>query len=103
MNRPPATTTQNLLTSGVFQHVVVTFDGSNARFYINSELKDTVSLSASIGANTDPLHIGIYRDETNYKFNGIIDDVRIYDRTMGSASNADSDIYEIFSEGWSQP
>ena len=103
INNAAATTTQNLLTSGVFQHVVVTFDGSNARFYINSELKDTVSLSASIGANTDPLHIGIYRDETNYKFNGIIDDVRIYDRTMGSASNADSDIYEIFSEGWSQP
>ncbi|MHB9139432.1 MAG: LamG domain-containing protein [Victivallaceae bacterium] len=102
INNVVATTTQNLLTSGVFQHVIVTFDGSNARFYVNSELKETVALSAAVAANTEPLHIGIYRDETNYKFNGIIDDIRIYDCTMGQSS-ADNAVYEIFSEGWSQP
>jgi Concanavalin A-like lectin/glucanases superfamily len=87
-----------ILTYGILRHVAITYDGAEVKFYVNGELKDTESLTAGVPAsNSYDMTIGIYTDKSSYRFNGTIDDVKLFK----SAFNAES-ITELFSEGWMQ-
>src|SRR5207244_3106180 len=65
-----------VLTTGVWQHLVITWDGSNVRWYLNGTLKDTIALSNTMSDYAGDLLLGKYSNGGN-KYNGALDDVRI--------------------------
>ncbi len=68
-------TTDDVLTINAWNHVAVTFDGTNYRLYINGILKDNYTgASGSTPPNNTVFKIGA---EDNY-FQGQIDEVRIW-------------------------
>jgi hypothetical protein len=77
--------------------VIATFDGTNARIYVDGSLKATVSAPAPLGINSEPLTFG-YTTHTlfRYWFKGVIDDIRIYNRVL---TNTEIQGYCSFLEG----
>lgn len=83
---------------GEWTHLVGTYDGSNVRLYVNGELKSTTAHTGSItySGNTvvclgsDPSSTGC---TGTWVFHGLIDDVRIYNRTL--AQDDISRLYEL--------
>lgn len=78
-------------------------DGSTLKVYLNDELKTSHSVTPNYGIGTYfPARIGritrntnaAHGDLQNYWFNGSIDDVRIYNRTL-----SDIEIESLFHEG----
>jgi len=73
-----------------WQHVAVTYDGKYVKFYINGILNNThlVSAPGPLGKSSSNLYIGynstIY-DSNTRAFNGTIDEVRIWNRTLSQA------------------
>ncbi len=70
------------LTPGEWYHIVGVFDGSNIKCYLNGVEKDTNQISAITGCNSDVV-IG-YDGSLNNVFNGTIDEVRIWNRSLSS-------------------
>jgi len=67
----------------VWTHVVGTWDGQYVQLYVNGGLKKT---SVKAGTITDTAYVGIGRRHlTTEYFNGIIDEVRIYNRALNAA------------------
>ncbi len=63
--------------------VIVTYDGTTARLYINCVLKNSVSQAGLTFNNNDDLFIGkTFAAAFPYWLNGDIDEVRIYDRAL---------------------
>ncbi|MEZ5016955.1 MAG: LamG-like jellyroll fold domain-containing protein [Flavipsychrobacter sp.] len=67
-------------------NVIATFDGSVFKIYIDGQLANTATVSSgAIGTSTIPMTIG--RNLQNgttfpYWFNGVMDDLRVYDRVL---------------------
>jgi Concanavalin A-like lectin/glucanases superfamily len=69
------------LERNVWSHVALTFDGAHMRLYVDGELVDTTSAEGAV-ATSGPLSIGCSAEfEDNYE--GLIDEVRLYDRALG--------------------
>ncbi len=82
------------ITSNTWYSVVMTFDSTHYKTYVNGVNKATVSvLGGALGTSTDSLWIGAsYNGSTGvypYWLNGFIDDLRIYNRVL-----ADSEIVQ---------
>jgi hypothetical protein len=78
-------------------HIVVTFDNAGPMaIYINGDIAQESynewNSSVSIRDSKQPLNIG-RRPDGNYYFNGIMDDIRIYNRTLSY-----DEIQEIFNK-----
>lgn len=81
--------TDNSISTGRWQHLLVTYDGSSTaagvRVYLNGALQTTSapydSLTGSI-TTTEPFRIG--RRSTSAFYKGAIDDLRIYARTLSA-------------------
>ena len=65
-------------------HLAATYDGSALRLYVNGALVTTFAVSGSLATTTNPLRIGGNTIWGEY-FNGLIDDVRIYNRALTAA------------------
>ncbi len=76
--------------------IVGVFDQSTRKLYFNGSLDNQVSNSYTIVSTTQNLEIGRY-DETNY-FNGVIDDIRIYNRALSAV-----EIGALYHEGGWNP
>jgi len=76
----------SFLTTSIWYHLVGTYDGDKLRTYVNGSLVGTsVSYTGSIGTNDQPLRIGkVYIYGDTYQFDGLIDEVRIYNRALGA-------------------
>lgn len=75
--------TTDLLSTTDWSFVVGTYDGANAKLYINGVLKNTNSGSGLIATNSLPLRIGAGNETSHLNpFDGKIDDVRIYNRAL---------------------
>jgi chitodextrinase len=75
--------------AGQWQHIAATYDGSTARYYIDGSLVASRAVSGSVG-NSDIWRIGAYGGSPWGFFDGLIDDVRIYDQARsGSQVQAD--------------
>jgi hypothetical protein len=65
-------------------NLIFTYDGFQGRYYINGQLKKTWNGITNLTANTFNLFIGAYEqlDSHPYWFNGVIDEIRIYNRDL---------------------
>ncbi len=68
------------LTLNVWQHVAVTYDGSNIKFYVNGLLTQTISKTGTICTSANAFMIGARPAGSN--FIGRIDEVRILNAAM---------------------
>jgi hypothetical protein len=66
-----------------WHHVAITYDGSSGKLYLDGVKHVDAPVSGEITQTDEPLHIG---DGNNQRhFNGIIDEVRIYNRGLSEA------------------
>jgi hypothetical protein len=77
------------LTTSVWAHLALTYDGSNLRLYVNGSLVATQAASGAMVNSSSPLRIGGSSVFGRY-FRGRIDEVRIYNRAL-SATEIQSD------------
>ncbi len=84
-------TTATTPGDNVWFYVVGTYDGVNRKIYINGVEEDSVAETKTLKATTADLYIGIENTIGAYPFNGLIDEVRLYNRSLSS-----SEISNIF-------
>jgi len=66
--------------------VVITFDGTDIKGYVNDQLDGTKDEAGTIDdSSSDELFIGYFLGEENYRFDGKIDEVRISNTTRSLA------------------
>ena len=70
------------ISAGSWFHIVGTYDGNYLRIFVNGKEKNSISVTGKINADTRDVHIGTATGGTDYPFNGIIDQVRIYSRAL---------------------
>jgi hypothetical protein len=76
-----------ILPVGEWTHVAVTFDKTNAKFFINGSVKGQGAFS--FGSNREAsMHIGCCDSSGGNPFNGAIDEVRLYDVALTDAEVA---------------
>jgi hypothetical protein len=82
------TISPELINLNQWYHVAGTNDGSNLKLYVDGQLKDSVSSTGFLGVNNNA-NIGSEPVSPLY-FNGLIDDVRIYDRAVSESEFQDT-------------
>ena len=68
------------LDVGVWYHLAGTYDGSTMTLYVNGQPTQTHQVALTLGDNALPVYIGGRPEEAH--FNGLIDEVRIYNRAL---------------------
>jgi cysteine-rich repeat protein len=71
------------LASGRFYHVACTWDGTSVRLYLDGALVRTGAQTLTPAGNTAPLFIGRFGGVDQWE--GVVDEIRIYDRALGAA------------------
>ena len=79
------------LATNVWAHLAVTYDGSALRLYVNGVQVSSVAQTGSLATSGNPLQIGGDSFFGQF-FNGIIDEVRVYNRAL-SAAEIQTDMY----------
>ena len=79
----------NEIFNANWHHVVITFDGSNVRAYINNVLKATILHSASITPSLSDFFVG-WGQVWGF-WTGYVDDLRFYSRTLSA-----SDVQKLY-------
>ena len=79
-----------LLDAGSWHHVAVTWDGSTVRYYHQGLADGTATFVGSLPANSKDLGLGgrpadFAAGLPRFLFEGLLDDVRIYDRALSDA------------------
>ncbi len=73
--------------TGQWYYLTYTYDGTTANFYINGQLKGSLVRTISFTPNSLDLWIGKHENPPYpYYFNGVIDEIRIYNRAMSAAA-----------------
>jgi hypothetical protein len=70
-----------------FDFLVLAYDGQQVRFYVNNKIVASRNISGQIVSNDFPMVFGQYAGNYpgyNDYFNGIIDDIRIYNRALNN-------------------
>ena len=88
-------TSNTVVSLGSLTNTICTFNGTNLNFYMNGNLDKSQAIAVTlVNSNRNNLTIGNYfGDINNFAFNGTIDEVRIYNRSL-SASEVQN-LYEL--------
>lgn len=79
-------------TVGTKYLVMPTYQSGQARLYINgTEVASSTALSGSLRAAACPINVGTYQESNSFRFNGTIDEARIWSGELTSTEI--SDIY----------
>lgn len=71
-------------------HLAMTYDGANLRSYVNGEQDSNVfSVNGNIKTSTDPVTIGNVNNSQNRHFEGMLDDVGIWNRALSASELED--------------
>lgn len=91
----PEETTASIST-GSWKHVVMTYDSSNVKFYVNGSLTYTSSsISGTTPTNTSDLTLGTRRSPSiDSPYNGMIDEVGFWSRALTS-----TEVTELYNSG----
>jgi hypothetical protein len=76
--------------TGTWQHLAATYDGNTARFYIDGAEVASRAVGTGVGTS-DVWRIGAYGSSPGNFFDGLVDDVRIYNRAL-SAGEIQADL-----------
>jgi hypothetical protein len=71
-------------TLGAWYHTCVTWDGSLARLYVDGVFKGSTAAGTAAEETGQRIIIGARTNGTAALLNGLIDDIRIYDRALSS-------------------
>ncbi len=85
--RPYDIASPNALPFARWSHVAATYDGATMRIYVNGALVGSMSSSGGMdSAPNTSITIGAYYEQGSFTrfFSGMLDDVRIYRRALGS-------------------
>jgi len=82
------------VNDGKWHHIAGVYDGRNMYIYIDGEVDSTQPASGPIGTNDHPVYIGENAEMTGRFWNGLIDDVRVYNGALGPA-----EIKALYNEG----
>jgi len=74
-----------VVTFDDWNHIVMTYNGSDHKLYVNGALVASDSHNIPNGPNSHPVIIGRYSGSTNYGFNGSIDELKIWGRELSAA------------------
>jgi hypothetical protein len=80
------------IATNSWQQVAVVYDGTTMTFYKNGALLNSFFAPGRLYPTTDHLRVGIYPYLLSYPFNGSIDELRIYNRTLSG-----TEISQIYS------
>ena len=82
--RTQYTATDLVMTQNVWAHIVSVWDGSQLTAYLNGKRSSSqaAAIYSGIGNPATKIRIGSYRSESVYAFNGLLSDVRIYNRSL---------------------
>ncbi len=75
-------------------NIVVTFNGSNLKIYVNSVLEGNTSVSGTIKQTTDVVTLASGLNSNAYNFNGNIDEAAIFNLELSA-----SDVTSIYNSG----
>ena len=75
----------NELVPGVWKHVVFVHDGTNDLIYMNGVQIASKAVSGTMNSTTKPLGIGYNPIDVGNYFNGVLDEVRIYNIALSAA------------------
>ena len=90
------------LTPGQWYHIAGTYDGAEARVYVDGTLDSTAAQSVVPLTNPGPLFLGQRGDNQAFAFyEGLLDEVSIYNRAL--TAEEVSAIYQAGSEGKTRP
>ncbi|MDP2926225.1 MAG: LamG-like jellyroll fold domain-containing protein, partial [Nanoarchaeota archaeon] len=81
-------TGNSVISDGNWHFIAGTYNGTALVWYVDGKLNTTLAYTANLPNNTKPVRIGAY---TTLYFNGTIDEVRIWNRTLSA-----SEVYEIY-------
>jgi hypothetical protein len=70
------------VNDGQWHHIVGIYDGSKMYLIIDGEMDSSQSASGRINTNNHPVYIGENSENTSRYWNGLIDDVRIYNYAL---------------------
>ncbi|MHC4240652.1 MAG: LamG domain-containing protein [Planctomycetota bacterium] len=72
---------------GKWYHVAATYDGSDMLLYVNGKVagKNTIGEVKPIAVEGEPLVIGSRPPNMDRGFNGVVDDVRLYNKALSAA------------------
>lgn len=76
------TVSQATAFNGDWRHIVGTYDGTNARFWMDGTLVGTAALTTNINNNTDRFTVGAWDSANNTSWAGDITEVVIYNKTL---------------------
>ncbi|MBI4583725.1 MAG: Ig-like domain-containing protein [Planctomycetes bacterium] len=65
-------------------HVAATFDGSQVKFYLNGELKDTQAAAGPIVPSDSPLRLGASPQGSQNTFTGRLDEVKLFNQALSA-------------------
>ncbi len=83
-----------LMAAGTWYHVVGTYDGNTLKIYINGIEKGALNAPGSVVSSSYPLNIGRAPYDTTRRFDGLIDDVRLFNRALST-----DEIWGLYTEG----
>jgi hypothetical protein len=76
-------------TDNTYHHVVVTWDGTTAKIYIDGFLDDgNATVGTSLEDTAEPIVIGARTSGTGFRLTGQVDETRIYNRALNSTEVA---------------
>jgi len=78
-------TNKKAIPLNTWSHVLLIADQQQkvVSYYLNGELIDKLTINREFSGSDDPLFIGLQKDD-NVFFDGLIDEVRIYNRTLNA-------------------
>ncbi|MCA1634493.1 MAG: DUF11 domain-containing protein, partial [Acidobacteria bacterium] len=78
-------TPANVLTLGAFQHVAATYDGATMRIFVDGVEKASLAMTGTIDPVADPLVTGRNVVNTSFAWNGLIDELELFNRALTQA------------------
>jgi len=84
------------VNDGQWHHIAAVYDGTKACMYVDGRLDDTADVQGTINANNASVFIGENSEARGRYWNGLIDDVRIYNYAL-----SENDVKAIYDEAQS--
>jgi len=84
------------LQTDIWQHIAVTYDGSQMKFYHNGVVKDSVEKTGILDINDDPVFIGLDGWAQGNHYRGKIDEVKVFARALAPCEIV-LELTEVFS------